>query len=148
MRVLVTGGRDFNDYAAMRAALDNMHAAEGTIAAQPISLIIHGACGCDANEPFSCKLEFLRGADALADRWARENGIPVKRMPAEWTRLERAAGPVRNQKMLDEGKPDLVIAFPGGKGTAGMIKLANKAKVPVYDFRGSDTTSDLGGDKT
>jgi hypothetical protein len=40
---------------------------------------------------------------------------------AEWERLGRKAGPIRNQRMLEEGKPDLVVAFPGGTGTAGMM---------------------------
>ena len=50
---------------------------------------------------------------------------------AEWHRLGRKAGPIRNQRMLDEGKPDLVVAFPGGTGTAGMVALACKAGVRV-----------------
>lgn len=50
---------------------------------------------------------------------------------AEWDRLGRKAGPIRNQRMLDEGKPALVIAFPGGTGTAGMVAIARKGRVPV-----------------
>jgi hypothetical protein len=52
---------------------------------------------------------------------------------AEWDRLGRKAGPIRNHRMLDEGKPDLVAAFPGGRGTSGMIALANKAGVEVTE---------------
>ena len=42
------------------------------------------------------------------------------------------AGPIRNQEMLDKGKPDLVIAFPGGKGTADMVGRALRTGVFVY----------------
>ena len=60
--------------------------------------------------------------------WAR---IPVKEYPADWQKHGRAAGPIRNQQMLDEGKPDLVVAFDGGRGTADMIARAEKAGVRV-----------------
>lgn len=51
-------------------------------------------------------------------------------------RLEgKAAGPIRNQRMLDDGKPDRVLAFPGGRGTANMVKLAKAAGVPVHEIR-------------
>jgi len=43
---------------------------------------------------------------------------------------KNAAGPIRNQWMLKYGKPDLVLALPGGAGTASMIDLASKAGVP------------------
>jgi predicted polyphosphate/ATP-dependent NAD kinase len=43
----------------------------------------------------------------------------------------KAAGIIRNQRMLDEGKPDLVIAFQGGDGTADMVRRANKSKIPT-----------------
>lgn len=49
----------------------------------------------------------------------------------------KAAGPIRNQRMLDEGKPDLVVAFPGGRGTADMVRRAKAAGVPVRLNRGT-----------
>ena len=48
----------------------------------------------------------------------------------DWA-LGRKAGPIRNQRMLDDGKPDLVIAFSGGKGTAGMMAIARRAGVKI-----------------
>lgn len=72
-----------------------------------------------------------RGADTLADEWARDHKIKPEPFPADWTRLRGRAGPIRNAKMLAEGKPDLVVAFPGGKGTADMVKKARAAGVPV-----------------
>lgn len=73
-----------------------------------------------------------RGADTIAANWARENGLRCYAYPADWTRHGRSAGHIRNRQMLNhEDGIDLVVAFPGGKGTAGMIKLAEKANIPV-----------------
>jgi hypothetical protein len=70
------------------------------------------------------------GADALAVEWAKECGIPIEIYPAEWDRWPKT-GPIWNQRMLDQGKPDLIVAFPRGRVTAGLIALANKASVEV-----------------
>jgi YspA, cpYpsA-related SLOG family len=74
------------------------------------------------------------GADALAQRWAYirapRQQITLVTMPADWERHGKAAGPIRNAKMLEE-KPDLVLAFPGGKGTADLVRKAEKAKVEI-----------------
>lgn len=74
-----------------------------------------------------------RGADSLAAEWATKFGFPLQKFPADWKKYGKAAGSIRNQQMLDEGKPDLVIAFPGGTGTRDMIKKANKAGVRVIE---------------
>jgi predicted Rossmann-fold nucleotide-binding protein len=42
---------------------------------------------------------------------------------------------VRNRQMLTEGRPDLVVAFPGGKGTANMVALARKAGVEIVEVQ-------------
>src|SRR5690606_11824331 len=55
---------------------------------------------------------------------------PVEAHPADWQRHGRAAGPIRNQQMVDSGA-DLVIAFPGGRGTADLIRRAPGIPVPV-----------------
>jgi hypothetical protein len=57
--------------------------------------------------------------------------VPIDVYVAQWKKHGRAAGPIRNQRMLDKGKPDLVVAFPGGRGTADMIRRAERAGVPV-----------------
>jgi hypothetical protein len=74
-----------------------------------------------------------RGADALAGQWAQDRGVSQKRIPAEWIKHGRAAGHIRNAYMLLE-KPDLVIAFPGGTGTADMVRQAKKAGVCVVEI--------------
>lgn len=111
MRVLVCGGREFAGRNWLFATLDLTHRMIG------IMHVIHGAA---------------RGADSLAGEWARARGVPELRFPAEWNRHGRAAGPLRNQRMLEEGFPNLVIAFPGGTGTKDMVTRARAAGVTVY----------------
>ena len=111
MRVLVCGGRDFDDALTLGSWLGGIHNNNG-----PITLLIEGGA---------------RGADYMARRFAEWQGIPVKTFPADWERHGKAAGPIRNKQMLDEGKPDLVVAFPGGRGTANMIEQATAAGVRV-----------------
>lgn len=111
MRVLVCGGRDYYDRAFLWGYLDHLGPPE-------VSAIISG---------------MATGADTLAARWGKQLGIPVYEFHADWNKHKRAAGPIRNQRMLDEGKPDLVIAFPGGRGTADMVRRARAAGVRVEE---------------
>lgn len=67
----------------------------------------------------------------LARGWAAERTLPYMTFPANWDRFGKAAGPIRNKWMLEYGQPDLVVAFPGGKGTAHMVKIATEAGVAV-----------------
>jgi hypothetical protein len=57
--------------------------------------------------------------------------LKVERYRADWAKHGRAAGPIRNKQMLEEGKPDLVVAFPGGQGTANMMSQVREAGVRV-----------------
>lgn len=107
MKVLVTGGRDFNDRNLLNFALSVLHAAT------PFTLLIHGNA---------------RGADSLADEWARGQGIDTEVYPADWKKHGKPAGIIRNQQMLDQ-HPDLVVAFPGGKGTKHMTDISRKAGI-------------------
>ena len=110
MRVLVCGGRDFNDALTLGSWLGGIHKDHG------ITTIIHGGA---------------RGADTMAGEFAKWKGIPVEVFPADWNGDGKAAGPIRNSRMLKEGLPDLVVAFDGGRGTADMIAKARKAGVRV-----------------
>lgn len=112
-RVLICGGRDWLDLETTYRQLDQYHAKH------PIGTVIHGAA---------------RGADALADRWARSRGVNVQTFPADWRRHGKRAGFIRNDRMLAEGQPDLVIAFPGGAGTAHMKRTAQDAGLPVVQL--------------
>lgn len=75
------------------------------------------------------------GADTHAAETAERLGIEQVIYPANWRGFGKAAGPIRNKRMLEEGKPDLVIAFhrylPGSKGTKHMVGIAEKAGIPV-----------------
>lgn len=110
MRVLVCGGREFSNTKLAYSVLDNLHKQ------QPVGVLIEG----DA-----------RGADRIAGYWARRNRVDNLKFHANWEKHGKKAGYLRNKQMLEEGGPDLVIAFPGGKGTAMMIELAQKAGVPT-----------------
>jgi hypothetical protein len=112
-RVLVCGGRDYADHARIYAVLSHYHAGN------PFAVVIHGAA---------------RGADPIAGEWAEWAGVPVERYPADWTIFGRAAGSMRNAQMLSQGRPNVVIAFPGGTGTADMCRQARRALVPVLDI--------------
>lgn len=75
------------------------------------------------------------GADFLARRFGDFKNIPVRTFDADWKKHGTAAGPIRNRQMLEEGKPDLVVAFPGGRGTANMIEQARAAGVKVLEIK-------------
>lgn len=114
MRVLVCGGRAFNDKRLVALTLSPLHRD------RCFSALIHGAAS---------------GADEIGHLWAEFAGVPVERFPAQWGQFGPAAGPIRNRQMLVEGKPDLVVAFPGGRGTANMVAQAREAGVEVIEVK-------------
>jgi hypothetical protein len=125
MRVLVCGGRDYNDRKYFISFLDKLCEERGWKTPEdeygnwlPAITIIHGGA---------------RGADSMADDYAIVNWTGLKVYPAQWAKYGKKAGYIRNQKMLDEGKPNVVVAFPGGKGTQMMKDLARKAGVEVIE---------------
>ena len=75
-----------------------------------------------------------KGVDTIAIDWAVVNFTQCEEYPADWDKYGKAAGIIRNKQMLEKGKPDLVIAFPGGKGTHNMVELAKKEGIPVKEF--------------
>lgn len=108
----MTGGRDFHDRVAGEAFLTRFHDSHG------ITLVIHGAA---------------RGADRIAASWAFRRRIKCWPFPADWDSYGRGAGLIRNAEMLVASQPDIVIAFPGGTGTADMVARAHAAGVPVIE---------------
>lgn len=111
MRAIVCGGRDYSDEERLWRELEAFHRSEGKITA-----IAHGGA---------------RGADKMAALWGRGEHIPVREYVADWKKHGKAAGPLRNQRMLEEFKPDVVIAFAGGRGTADMIRRAEAEGIRV-----------------
>lgn len=123
--VLVCGGRNFSDETLVREALDKVQRDNANLR------IIHGGCGASADAPSAGWRAYYKGADGLAHAWAEKNGHEAKGYPARWNSEGRAAGPKRNARMLEIDHPQLVVAFPGGDGTADMIAKARRASVPV-----------------
>jgi hypothetical protein len=78
-----------------------------------------------------------QGADSLAGLWAsmRKDSVTVRVYEADWKTHGRAAGPIRNIKMLTESLPHVIIAFKGGNGTAHMVRIGKEAGVPVYEVK-------------
>lgn len=114
MRTLVCGGRKFKNVDLLANSLNDIHQSRG-----PITHLIEGEAP---------------GADLMARAWAILHRIPVLPYPAEWGRYGKEAGFKRNRQMIEEGKPDLVVAFPGGRGTRSMISIAKIAGVEVIEF--------------
>lgn len=110
MRVAVTGGRHYSDRPRLRAVLDKLHNKA------PFLLLIEGGAS---------------GADELAREWAQDNGIQVATFRANWTYWGNAAGPTRNQHMISQGLLDMLVVFPGDRGTKNCAHLAKCAGVKV-----------------
>lgn len=75
------------------------------------------------------------GVDKMAEDWGNLHACNIRRFKADWDTHGKAAGPIRNQQMIDQGKPDLIIAFPGGRGTADMVERARKARIDVAEIK-------------
>lgn len=113
VKLIVCGGREYFDRDALYAFMDSI------ASKRKIALIIEGGAS---------------GADTLAQEWAVSRDIHCCTVPALWGSRGKAAGMDRNRAMLSL-KPDGVVAFPGGAGTGGMIRIAREAGVPVMTFK-------------
>lgn len=105
-RVIIAGGRDFQDYELLKEKCDNiLKERSGT---QKI-IVVSGAA---------------RGADKMGERYANEKGYTIEQYPADWKHLGNAAGPIRNAQMANSA--DALIAFWDGqsRGTKNMINVA------------------------
>ena len=121
MKVLACGGRDFENWNSVFWVLTFLDIEVG------IDSVIHGNA---------------YGADRLAERWAICSGTDWQRVPADWKKYGKRAGPIRNSKML-RFEPDLVIAFPGGRGTTDMILQARAKGVRVIEVPHDSNWEDL-----
>jgi hypothetical protein len=117
MKVLVCGGRNFCDAIFICTELDRLHQRFA------FDTVIEG----DA-----------RGVDRIAGEWARARGLKLVEFPANWKDDGRHAALIRNERMLQEGKPDLVIAFPGGGGTSHTCWKAEQAGIAVIKVEYAD----------
>ena len=112
MRVLVCGGRYYEDTDAVHQELIRFHWRI------PINVIIHGG---------------VSGAGVAAEAWARRNRVDVVRYPPNWEGLGKRAERLRNDFMLADSHPDVVIVFPGGRDTAVLAAKAMAAGIQVLD---------------
>ena len=110
--VLVTGGRRFGPQGHVWMTLDSLHKTD------PGMCIVQGGAS---------------GADAHARRWAKARGVPCITMEAAWDTLGKAAGGIRNQWMLDYVPVNYCVAFPGGYGTADMVRRCKERGINVYE---------------
>jgi hypothetical protein len=121
MRVLICGGRNLNQHDVVNTLesdlRDYLYEKFGN---DKIDLIIQGGAS---------------GADLGAKLWAISEYIREIEFKADWEKHGKAAGPIRNRRMLEVGKPDVVCAFEGGRGTANMMKQAYEYGVPVITMR-------------
>lgn len=108
MKVIVCGGRDFDDYNFIADILDGF-----------VWMIDEVVCG-------EC-----RGADMMGAVWAADNGRWAEKFPAKWDVHGRAAGPIRNEEMANYAQG--CIAFPGGRGTADMVRRAKSKGLLVIE---------------
>ena len=114
MKILVCGGRDYADIEKVYETLSGLHTGPTD---DCVSVVIQGGA---------------HGADALARSWARDNAVHHAEVVALWGEFGKAAGPMRNCAMLLLD-PDLVVAFPGGRGTADMVRKAKAAGIEVLE---------------
>ena len=105
---LICGGRDFADYRLLKTVLND----------RPVTAIGQGGA---------------KGADRMAKAWATKRGIPVIQVDANWLYYGKSAGHLRNGWMLEFARVDAVVAFPGGRGTASMVKTARALSIPVKE---------------
>lgn len=108
-RILVCGGRDYSDRDILEDFLD------ACLTSWHFKVLIHG----DA-----------RGADRLSHEWALKRGVQPAACRANWPRQGNAAGIIRNYAMLLL-QPQMCISFPGGRGTADMVRQCHSAHIEV-----------------
>jgi predicted Rossmann-fold nucleotide-binding protein len=126
MRILVCGGRDFYKYSLLYATLEKLlDDVWQEDEDEPITIIQGGASGAD----FLAKVFAL---DEMA--WLLVPRVLHEEYKADWKKYGKGAGHIRNQEMLDVGKPDIVVAFPGGVGTKDMVTRAKNAGIKVLEL--------------
>lgn len=108
MKTAVIGSRTFDNYQQLKAVLDNL-------SEKPTEIISGGA----------------KGADALAERYAKENSLPLKVIPANWERHGKAAGPIRNLLIIEASEQIIAMWDGQSKGTEHTIKTARQLNRPT-----------------
>ncbi len=112
MKIIIAGGRDFIDEIQFKEGIEGAK----SLISQATEIVSGGG----------------PGADYLGEQWAEQNGIAVRKFPAEWSKHGRGAGPKRNQQIADYA--DGLVAFWNGtsRGTKDMIERAVDRGLKVY----------------
>jgi predicted Rossmann-fold nucleotide-binding protein len=139
MKILVCGGREFGDmggrYQDDPVRLERKKEYEFVM--RTLDRIVQERTGTPNDKEWLPVCTIIqggaRGADAAAADWAVVNWTGFQQYDADWKKHGKSAGSIRNQKMLFESQPDLVVAFPGGRGTADMVAKAKRAGVEVIE---------------
>lgn len=138
LRVLVCGGRNFANRVVKGDEIAKREHYFIFSALDKIALEHAKATGVNTEDnwlPYWTVISGgAKGADNAGEDWAVINWTQLEIYPADWEKYGTAAGIIRNIQMLKEGKPDLVVAFPGGRGTAHMVKIAKEAGIPVREI--------------
>lgn len=111
MKVIVAGSRNITAFSTVQAAIE--------ASCFEITEVVSGAA---------------KGVDTLGEQWARENGVQIKRFPADWTKNGRAAGPIRNRQMAEYAEALIAIWDGVSRGTENMIEEARKRNLQVFVF--------------
>lgn len=133
MNLLMCGGREWSDDKIVRAVLWGIY--EIVDNQEEILTLIHGgARGAD-----QAAGEAANTINSVVKGQLRRGLIDIKQFPAQWDAYGKSAGIIRNQQMLSEGNPTLVIAFhndiSASKGTKDMVDKAKSANIKVYNVR-------------
>lgn len=138
-RILICGGRDYgNDRGKDGVARPGAQAERDHFERVMFGLIKNPGIAqlCQGGQT---------GADRMAFWWALHYGVPIMTYPARWKELGRRAGPARNAQMITAWWPDLVVAFPGDRGTRDMVRRAREASIEVW-LEGWNDEQDEGQD--
>ena len=115
MKCVLAGGRDY------RFSIDDIVYLDSLRLSLPITEVVTGGAS---------------GADTDGARWARQHLLPLRTFPANWQLHERSAGPIRNREMAAYAQA--LVVFPGGRGTANMVRAALNRRLVVLSRHFSD----------
>ncbi len=126
MKVIIAGGRDFDNYDLLDKEVSSILNSMVNIPMDDFELVSGGQVTTD----YTTGKKY--GADYLGEKYAKDNNFDLKGFPADWNKYNKAAGPIRNKQMAEYA--DVLIAFWDGKskGTKHMIELAKNKGLKVY----------------
>jgi hypothetical protein len=113
MRLLIAGSRDISDYNVLQEHIN--HVLKDI--PRPVTEVISGTA---------------RGVDRLGEQWATNFNIPIRKMPADWDKYQKAAGMIRNRDMAELCDCAVIVWDGKSRGTMGMISELKRLGKPYY----------------